>query len=116
MKFKIKENEYEFDGNYTLSEAMLFFDKANVGMAEVQGELARGNPYVTATMMFVLKKRANEAVRWQDMQAFTILDFRVVLDEDDMPDGEEGEPSAGASPDPTEAPGTTPEPGTATTS
>lgn len=117
MKFKIQDREYEWDGDHTLAEAMLFFDKAGVGVAEVQREMMRGNPYVTATLMFILKKRAGEAVRWQDMQAFSITDLQPVLEagEEAAEEGDAKE-SAGDAPDPTEVSGMTPEPDIGTTS
>lgn len=116
-KFKIGDREYEFDGEYTLDEAMLFYDKANVGMGELQRELARGNPYVTVTLMFILKKRAGEAVRWQDMQAHKITDFQYVPDETDSVDDATADGgNTGEAPDPTQGTGATPEPDTAATS
>lgn len=115
MKFKIEDRQYEFNGEYTVEEAMLYFDKAQVGVAELQANLNRGNPYVVATMMFILKKRAGEAVRWQDMLAFPVMALQFVPEE--TPAGDEsGDDSKGEAPDPTEGTGTTPEPGTATTS
>lgn len=117
MKFRIKDREYEWDGDHTLAEAMLFFDKAGVGVAEVQREMVRGNPYVTATLMYILKKRAGEAVRWQDMQEFSITDLQPVLEggEESAEASGEQEP-VGDTPDPTEVSGTSPEPDTGTTS
>ena len=121
MKFEIGDREYEFDGEYTLAETMLFFDKASIGIAELSRELMRGNPYVIVTLMYILKKRAGEAVRWQDMQDYSISDFRQVLDDtvDTEGDGDGGagdDDTAGNGPDPTAEPGTTHETATASTS
>ena len=118
MKFEIGDREYEFDGEYTLAETMLFFDKANIGIAELSRELMRGNPYVIVTLMYILKKRAGEAVRWQDMQDYSINDFRQVLaDTEEDGDGAAGDDdTAGNGPDPTAEPGTTLETATASTS
>lgn len=119
MKFAIEDREYEFDGEYTVAEAMLFFDKAQVGIAELQGALQRGNPYAVATMMYVLKRRAGEAVNWQDMQALPVSALRYIppsVDElNQLVNGDEPA-SKGESLDPTEVAGSTPQPDTGTTS
>lgn len=115
MKFEIGDKTYEFDGEYTLAETMLFFDKANIGIAELAHELMRGNPYVIVTLMFILKKRAGEPVRWQDMQEFSISDFRQIADDAGDGNGDAGDAS-GDAPDPTGDSGTTPETATAPTS
>ena len=107
MKFRIKDREYEWDGNMTLEEAMLLFDKAGIGIAEIAREQMRGNPYVQATMIYFMKKRAGEAVRWQDMASFSLTDVEVVPEDDDEAT-EDGAP-AGEPPDPTKADGETPE-------
>lgn len=117
MKFKIQEREYDFDGEYTAEEAMIFFDKAQVGMNELAGAVQRGNPYVLVTLMFILKKRAGEAVRWEDLRHLPLSTFTSIPDEptavgDDAADDKEG---AGEASDPTEDGGTTPESGTTNT-
>lgn len=114
VKYKIGDREYEFDGVFTLEESMWIFDRADVGVSEVVPALNRGNPYVITTFMFILKKRAHEAVRWEDMKYFTVNDF-VMLADDTAPAEEDAEPVAGESPDPTEGGGTTPQPDTTTT-
>lgn len=114
MKFQIQDRIYDFDGEYTVAEAMLYFDKAKVGMSELYTELRRGNPYVAATFMFILKRRAGEAVRWEDMQALPANSVQPIVDDADGP--AEEDTSAGEPPDPTEASGTTPGPDTTTTS
>lgn len=111
QKFWIEDREYEFDGDYTVEESMLFYDKCGVGMTELNAAFQRGNPYAAATLMYILKKRAGEAVRWQDMLKYKNSDFGLV--EDDVPEREE---PAGEAPDPTQLTGTTPEPDTDTTS
>lgn len=116
MKYEIGDRQYEFDGEYTLGETMLLFDKAHIGIAELPRELERGNPYVLVTLMYILKKRAGEAVRWQDMQDYSVTDFRVVVDDDESGDGDAGDDTEGNDADPTEVSGTTPEIATASTS
>lgn len=115
-RFRIEDREYEWDGEYTTEEALLFYDKANLGMAEVDGALQRWHPYAVVTFMCILKKRAGEAVRWQDLLHLKVSDFTPVLDEptDDTGQAAGSEGSREAS-DPTEAGGTTPETDTTNT-
>lgn len=119
MRFKLQDREYEFDGEYTVEEGMLFYDKAQVGMAELSSALNRGNPYALVTLMFILKKRAGEAVRWQDLAHIPLTQFTIIPDEPPAPgDGDtaDDKEGSGEAADPTKESGTTPEPGTATTS
>lgn len=119
-RFKIQDRVYEWDGEYTTEEAMLYFDKAGLGMAEVDEALQRWQPYAVVTLMFILKKRAGEAVRWQDLMHLKVSDFASVADEpadgstDDavLPSGSEGSREAS---DPTKAAGTPPGSDTTTT-
>ncbi len=85
MKYRIEDRFYDFDGRFTIGEAMLFQDKANLGVNELNRALNTGNPYVLATMMYHLKKRAGEAVRWQDMLALPADSFDMVPETADIP-------------------------------
>lgn len=119
-RFRIEDREYEWDGQYTTEEAMLYYDKANLGMAEVDEALQRWHPYAVVTFIFILKKRAGEAVRWQDLMHLKVNEFAPVVDEPadgttdtaPLPDGSEGSREAS---DPTEEDGTIPGSDTTTT-
>lgn len=116
MKFRIQDREYEFDGEYTLDEGLLFFDKAGLGIAEVPLALQRVNPYAAITLAYILKKRAGENVRWDDLRSIKVSEFVSVFDDDDGEQSGDDQPASEESPDPTREDGTTPEPDTATTS
>lgn len=120
-RFKIEDREYDFDGEYTAAEAMLYFDKAGIGLNELNAALERGNPYVLVTLMYILKTRAGEKVRWQDLMHLPVSAFSSIPDDNDgaADDGETGDgpgERTGETLDPTKDGGTTPEPDTATTS
>jgi hypothetical protein len=105
MRFAIEDREYEFDGKLSVEEAMLMHEKTNgLGLIKFNSELADGNPFAIAAWMFLLKRRAGEAVRWQDMLKLDVNTYKPIFDEipgaGDSDDGDTG--TAGeAAPDPT---------------
>jgi hypothetical protein len=107
VKYVLGDREYEFDGEIKVEEAMALYDKTNCGLNEMDAALNRGNPYAIAAWMFMLKRRAGDAVRWQDMLKLDVRTFNVIVPE--AADKEEGEGDAVQLPDPTQPDGTTPE-------
>lgn len=120
MRFKIEGREYEWDNTrLTVEEAMEFQDHAHIGVNELNPALIRGNPYATVTLVYLAKKRAGEAVRWQDLKGLDLATYEV-LAEESAEDGDEsgeseseGEPQR---PDPTSKGGKTRKAGTTATS
>lgn len=92
MRYTIEGEEYEFDAKVTVEEAMLIQDKANLGLSEFDPALRKGNPYAIAALILILKKRAGEAVRWQDLMGLDLLTFAIV------PEPVEEEPGKPAAP------------------
>lgn len=113
MKYEIEGRVYEFDQEYDVEEAMLIYDKVGVGVSEIGDALRRGNPYMLCAMMLIIKRRAGEAVRWEDLRKVPLAKFRVVPE--DTTD-EASEATSGEAPDPTGGPGTSLETDTGTTS
>jgi hypothetical protein len=108
MKFSIEDREYEFEAKITVEEAMIIQDKAGLGLTEFDPALGRGNPYAIAALMLILKKRAGEAVRWQDLLKLDAMTFRMIPDEiPDLPDADDAPATRAAAPDPTSPPGKT---------
>jgi hypothetical protein len=89
MRFTIEGREYDFDRKMEVEEAMVFQDKAGLGMNEIDEALNRGNPYVTVTLIYLAKKRAGEAVRWQDLMKLDLNTFKVLPPQPDP--GDEGD-------------------------
>lgn len=112
MKFKLEDRIYDFDGTLTVKEAIFLQEKTGLGVNEIDLALAKGNPLAIASWMYTLKRRAGEAVRWQDMLDVNIRTYEVIPDE--LPD-EEAEPATDERPDPTQSTGTTPEDATSAT-
>jgi hypothetical protein len=108
MRFSIEGREYEFDSTLTVEEAMNLEDKSGgLGMNEIDQALFKGKARAVAAWMFILKRRAGEAVRWQDMLKLDILTFRIIPDEiTAAPDeGESPDAPSEAAPDPTQPTG-----------
>jgi hypothetical protein len=93
----VDEDRYEFDGSLSLSEAFILYDKASVGVGEFIKELGRANPYVVAALVYLVKRRNKEAVRWEDMLILTTSQIQLLPDAD-VKAPEEGEQDAKADP------------------
>lgn len=78
----VDEKRYEFDGSLTLAEAFVLFDKAHVGIGEFLAELGRVNPHVIAALVFILKRRAKEAVRWEELLSLSTSQIQLLPDAD----------------------------------
>jgi hypothetical protein len=116
MRFSIEDKEYDFEAKMTVAEAMIVQDKANLGLAEFDPALGKGNPYAIAALMYILKRRVGEVVRWEDMLKLNAMSFKMVPDElPDPVDGGAGAAVAEKSPDPTSTSGRTRKRGTTST-
>jgi hypothetical protein len=114
MRFTIEGREYDFAQKMTVEEAMVFQDKANLGMSQIDEELNRGNPYAVTALIYLGKKRAGEAVRWQDLMGLDLLTFQRMGDKPADDEVIDAVPERRA--DPTLPDGTTPAGDTTTTS
>lgn len=114
-KFKIEDRVYDWNGEYTTEEAILIFDKAHIGMAQLDAELERWNPYAIVTFMYILKRRAGENVRWDDLMHLPVSAFQPVIDLPDAGDTQDVAEGSSEAPDPTGDDGTTPESDTTNT-
>ncbi|MGH3439668.1 MAG: hypothetical protein ACRDRN_24840 [Sciscionella sp.] len=104
MKFTFEGDHYDFDlgGKLTVAEAMLIHDKAHIGMSEWLGELSKGNPYAVASLIYIVKRRAGEALRFDDLLSMDLMSFEVIRDEQAEP-----EAAVASAPDPTSRSGKT---------
>lgn len=112
-KWMIEGREYDYDGKILLSDAMFIHEKSGVGVAGINrallGDGSRpgdSNPNAIAAWCFLLKRRAGEAVRYDDMAKIDISTFQPVFEEKPSED-EPTEKSAGEAADPTTRNGTT---------
>lgn len=99
MQFKIEGRTYEFDeSRLTVAEARVIKKHAGLGLAEFGDGIRRGDPDAIVSMLFIAKRRAGEAVRWQDFDEFNLADIDMgdeaaaEGDEEDTSDAEQAEP------------------------
>lgn len=112
-KWMIEGREYEYDGKILLSDSMFIHEKSGVGVAGINRALLGdgtqpndSNPHAIAAWCFLLKRRAGEAVRYDDMRNIDISTFRPVFEEKPSED-EPAEKTPGEAADPTARNGTT---------
>jgi hypothetical protein len=113
MRYTIEDEEYEFDGEFTLEEAELFYDLAKIGMNELNGELRKGNPYAQRVFMFVIMKRAGKKIRLEDVRKLNVSSWQVIPDE--APESGDDDAAPESTKDPTQSGGATPKPATKNT-
>lgn len=112
-KWMIEGREYEYDGKILLSDAMFIHEKSGVGLAGLNrallGDGSRpgdSNPHAIAAWCFLLKRRAGEAVRYDDMAKLDVTSLQPVFEEKPSKDASAKE-AAGEAADPTTRNGTT---------
>lgn len=100
QKFKIEDKEYVYDEKISVEDAMFIWEKAKVGVVEFGHQLFNvGNPYAIAAWVYLLKRRAGEAARWEDVLKMNIRTFEFIPG--DQPEPSDETDDAGK-PDPTE--------------
>lgn len=111
MKIRIGDEVYPFEGNTMLvSETRLVKKHTGMGLRQLQDGMQNGDPDALVAMLFLAKRRAGVAVRWQDFDEFDLASIDVEDDTADIDDeGEEPDPPEGVEPPPTTSTdGTTP--------
>jgi hypothetical protein len=81
VKFGIGGREYEFDGDLTVEDAIFLQEKTGLGVNQFFEALDQIKGLPVAAWMFLLKRRAGEAVRWDDMMKLNIRTYRIIPDE-----------------------------------
>lgn len=109
MRFQIEDKTYEYDGKILVEDAMFIFDKSGVGVTGLnQALLEVGNPYAIAAWCFLLKRRAGEAVRYDDMLKLDIANYHALPDAPSPEQAAKKDASEGnETPDPPSVNGTT---------
>lgn len=92
MKFSIGDGpEYEFDETTLLvSEARLIKAHAGMGLKAFGEALEGGDPDALAAMLLIARRRAGEAVRWEDLGSVDLGKLNVV---DENTEGESEDPT-----------------------
>lgn len=109
MRISFEGREYEWDPTVmTVDEAIFLEEKAGIGISEFNSAITLGRGKTLAVLVYLAKRRAGEAIRWQDMGPLNLATYSIVPD----PAPESGE----VRPDPTSPDGENPEPDTSATS
>lgn len=109
LRFVVEGREYEYDRKLSVEDAMFIYEKSQVGVNALNHALlVEANPNVIAAWIYLMKRRAGEAVRWQDILKLDLSTYNVIADEpdDESSDESEGE-EAKEQADPTPKPGAT---------
>src|SRR5690349_15850796 len=110
IRFLIEGREYEYEPKLTVEDAMFIYEKSNVGMAALNHALlVEANPNVIAAWIYLMKRRAGEPVRWQDVLKIDLSTYSVIAD-DPEEDAETDEEDRTEEANPTSPTGTTPQP------
>jgi hypothetical protein len=104
MHYEIKGEEYPvFDFDWTLDEAFLLWEKAHLTVAQFGEALKSQNPYAVTALIYFVKRRANELIKWDDIvKNYKFSDFQVAPDDLDEAEAEEGGEAEDPTPPPTE--------------
>jgi len=91
---------YEFDENTLLvREARELKHYTGMGLKQFSEGLAGGDADSIVGMLYLAKRRAGEAVKWEDFDEFNIAELEMVEDEPEKPptvvDGETVAPTNG---------------------
>lgn len=100
MRCRIGEKEYDFDFRMTVAEAIFLQEKAFCTVMEFGPALQKADARAIAVLMYMLKKRSKEIVKWDDILKMDVFSLEILPPEDQTvedDDVEDGEPD----PDPT---------------
>jgi hypothetical protein len=96
MRCRIGEKEYDFDFRMTVAEAIFLQEKAFCTVLEFGPALQKADARAVAVLMYTLKKRNKEAVRWDDILKMDVFSLEILPDpvwtegaDADEDDGEE---------------------------
>lgn len=86
MKFRVEGEDYEFDeSTLTVAEARLIKKHTGMGLKSFAESSKDGDPDALVAIVFLAKRRANEAVRWQDLDNLDLAKLEAI-DETVPPD------------------------------
>lgn len=90
MRFEIEGKEYEWDNErLTVGEARFLKEKTGMGILQWNNGLLARDGDAEAALIYFAKRRAGEAVRWQDLEDLNLL--TLVIYPADQPAADEGE-------------------------
>jgi hypothetical protein len=79
MKFRIEGDDYEFqEDTLTVAEARLIKKHTGMGLKSFVEGSKDGDPDSLAAVVFLAKRRAGEAVRWQDLDSLDLAKLEAI--------------------------------------
>lgn len=101
MKFSIEGKVYEWSGKFTLTDAFFLKEKAHLTVLQFGPAIEHGDPHAVGVLVYLAKRRAGEAVRWEDLGELEITSFDLVPEEEveENPTGTTVEESPSSKPD-----------------
>jgi hypothetical protein len=92
MRFKIEGKEYEFDQDRLLvREARELKAQTGMGLRTFSEGLQNGDPDAIVGMLYMSKRRAGEAVKWNDFDELNLAEMEIIDEDADKAD--EGTPA-----------------------
>ncbi len=92
IKFGLGDTTYEYDdGTMTVAEARFIKKYAGMGLRSWALALQDMDPDALVGLVFLAKRRAGEAVRWQDLDT---LDIAAISLSAEAEDGDDADPPA----------------------
>lgn len=63
----VEDEKFEYDGQLTVKDLILFKKNSNLGLREIDEALSKGDIHALMCLTYILMRRAGKAVQWDDM-------------------------------------------------
>lgn len=80
MRWNVGDEQFDYDGLLTVKDLILFKQKADLGLREIDPALQRGDIHALMCLTYVLQRRAGRAVTWDDMMNLQAITLYWVAD------------------------------------
>ncbi|SEF34407.1 hypothetical protein SAMN05421837_107375 [Amycolatopsis pretoriensis] len=91
MRCRIGDNEYDFDFRMTVAEAIFLQEKAFCTVLEFGPALQKADARALAVLMYMLKKRNKEVVKWDDILKMDVFSLQMLPDPEQADAGDDVE-------------------------
>ena len=79
MKFRIEGEDYDFDDStLTVKEARVIKKHTGMGLRSFAEASKDGDPDAIVAIVYLSKRRANEAVRWEDLDNLDLAKMETI--------------------------------------
>src|SRR3954462_2586087 len=101
MRCRIGDKDYDFDGRMTVAEAIFLQEKAFCTVMEFGAALQKVDARAVAVLMYTLKKRNKEIVKWDDILKMDVFGLEILPDPEDAEDTADADTPEETAADPT---------------